>query len=113
VVEVDVAALTRRWHWAWGQCPPVGHLLRGYLRDRWVRLHSLPGSKRYPASEADYATVLHRHNTVLGELGAAGVYLITMRYDVADLAAGTEPSNVGLNPMRWPGCACLTSTTQT
>ncbi|MCP2323318.1 hypothetical protein HDA40_001825 [Hamadaea flava] len=33
-----------------------------------MRFHSLPGSKRYPTSDDEYATVLHRHNTVLEEL---------------------------------------------
>jgi hypothetical protein len=36
--------------------------------DRWVRFHSLPGSKRYPEDEAEYATVLDRHNRILAEL---------------------------------------------
>lgn len=94
---IDVAELTARWWRAW-PCPPVGHLYRSYLPDRWVRLHSLPGSKRYPDTKAEYATVLYRHNTVLTELGAAAVYLITMRWPATDLAAGSEPAAVGLHP---------------
>ena len=35
---------------------------------RWVRFHSLPGSKRYAENEAEYACVLSRHNVVIGEL---------------------------------------------
>jgi hypothetical protein len=51
---------------------PVGHLLRDQHRDRWVRFHSLPESKRYPDSEEEYATVLARHHAVLDELGLHG-----------------------------------------
>jgi hypothetical protein len=36
--------------------------------DRWVRFHSLPESKRYPDSQAEYAIELDRHYTVLSEL---------------------------------------------
>lgn len=36
--------------------------------NRWVRFHSLPGSKRYADNEADYACILSRHNVVIGEL---------------------------------------------
>jgi hypothetical protein len=48
---------------------PISHLLKEE-NDRWVRFHSLPGSKRYADTPAEYATILHRHNTVLDELGA-------------------------------------------
>lgn len=38
------------------------------MHDRWVRFHSLPGSQRYPGSADEYAEILDRHVTVLGEL---------------------------------------------
>jgi hypothetical protein len=53
---------------AWGDCRPIGHELRSCLHDRWVRFHSLPGSKRYAGSEDEYAVILDRHLTVLAEL---------------------------------------------
>jgi hypothetical protein len=40
--------------------------------DRWVRFHSLPEWKRHAESDAEYATILLRHHSVLDELGAAG-----------------------------------------
>lgn len=58
----------QKWHQQFPNCPPVGYRLRTAFANRWVRLHSLPGSKRYPQGEAEYATVLFRHNHVLGEL---------------------------------------------
>jgi hypothetical protein len=40
---------------------PAGFLLRQRYPDRWLRIHSLPESKRYPA---EYEELLNRHNTV-------------------------------------------------
>lgn len=36
-------------------CEPIGHHLRRAFAERWVRFHSLPGSKRYPESDAEAA----------------------------------------------------------
>ena len=44
--------------------PPVGFALRGAYPDRWVRIHSLPGSRRYPGDDADWAELLRRHREV-------------------------------------------------
>lgn len=72
------AVLTELWQRHWPDCPPVGHGLRDPYRDVWVRFHSLPGSKRYPEDEGEYAVVLGRYNTVLDELFAGeDVYVIT------------------------------------
>ncbi len=49
-------------------CPPLAHLLRQKFTDKWVRFHSLPESKRYPESEAEYLEILSRHNVILKEL---------------------------------------------
>ena len=65
---MDAADLTARWPTAWGDCRPIGHELRSCLHDRWVRFHSLPGSKRYAGSKKEYAEILGRHLTVLAEL---------------------------------------------
>ncbi|MFI2346673.1 hypothetical protein ACH492_06360 [Streptomyces sp. NPDC019443] len=59
--------------------PPVAHMFRSAYADRWVRFHSLLGSKRYPESEVEYAIVLDRYNTVLDELFAGtDVFVVTM-----------------------------------
>lgn len=50
------------------------------MEDRWVRFHSLPGSKRYAEDDSEYATILHRHNALLDELSgpAADLQVITL-----------------------------------
>lgn len=56
------------WRRAFGNVAPVGHLCRIALADRWLRIHSLPGAKRYPEDPAEYAELLLRHNAVATSL---------------------------------------------
>jgi hypothetical protein len=102
-MSIDPSDLTRRWEQSWPQCPPIAYRFKTCMHDRWIRFHSLPGSKRYASSEAEYEIILHRHNTILRELGATEIYLMTVEYDVDDLAARTEPVHAGLHPnaSRW------------
>lgn len=64
---VDTVALSRLWDERWPGCSKLPYELRA-VSGRWVRFHTLPGSKRYPGTEDEYGIVLARHNTVLGEL---------------------------------------------
>ena len=70
------------WQRQFPGCEPVPHWLRTAFPDRWVRFHSLPGSKRYPHSDAEYAIILDRHNRVMAELTEAGnpVVLLSAGY---------------------------------
>ena len=52
------------WQSAFGSALPAGFLCRLALSDRWLRIHSLAESKRYPASERDHTELLARQNTV-------------------------------------------------
>lgn len=101
-MSVDTAELTLRWRQSWPACPPIGHVFRHHMPDRWVRFHSLPAARRYPTTPAEYHEVLHRYNAVLAamaaETGSATIYLVTVDYGDADLAAGTEPIHTGLHP---------------
>lgn len=53
---------------AFGDLPPVGYLLRTGLPSRWLRIHSLPGSKRYAETSSEYDELLQRHNEVADEV---------------------------------------------
>lgn len=66
-VSFDVDALSRSWAQSWPRLRPIGHEVRDD-RERWVRFHALPESKRYPEDEQEYAEVLRRHNLLLSEL---------------------------------------------
>ncbi|MEJ2856001.1 MULTISPECIES: DUF3885 domain-containing protein [unclassified Saccharothrix] len=65
MLDEDLSELWRR---QWPECLPLAHDLKHAYHDRWARFHSLPGSKRYPDTPAEYDIVLRRYNTVLDEL---------------------------------------------
>jgi hypothetical protein len=61
------------WKEYFGALPPVAHALRAPLRLRWLRIHSLPASKRYAETEDEYSEILTRQNAVANEiLGSEG-----------------------------------------
>lgn len=84
------------WDHCFPNCPPLGHRLRLAFPARWVRFHSLPGSKRYPENESEYAEVLARHNIILGELTDPehDVVLVTTEYS-------ESPSPINPNASLW------------
>ncbi|MEU9485816.1 hypothetical protein AB0D83_19510 [Streptomyces decoyicus] len=78
---LDREHLSALWQRQWPLGPPLAHELRAAYSERWVRFHSLPGSKRYLETEDEYAVVLDRSNTVLEELFAGtDVYVVTLAW---------------------------------
>ena len=61
----EFPALWRHWY---PGAPPVGFLLRDAYPERWVRIHSLPDSKRYATSEPEHAELRRRHNAVASDV---------------------------------------------
>jgi hypothetical protein len=92
------------WHRSFPDCEPVAHQLRVAFRERWVRFHSLPESKRYPENAAEYATILERHNRILGELVQNGqaVALLTTGYSDTPEPIRTYAALVKLDPQALP-----------
>nr|WP_245697268.1 hypothetical protein [Streptomyces phaeochromogenes] len=86
------ASLAALWQKRWPSGPPVAHTFRSTYADRWVRFHSLPGSKRYPESEDEYAIVLDRYNTVLDELFAGtDVFVVTVDWSGTATGPAIQP----------------------
>ncbi len=81
-------------------CPPEAPNLKHLFKDRWVRFHTLPGSKRYPECEQEYEEVLSRYNTVLGELNGTSDELIVVLPEYSDATAPGSPEKklLGLFP---------------
>ena len=50
------------WEAAFGECPPLGYVLREAYPERWTRFHSLPESKRCAESRDEWAIILGRAN---------------------------------------------------
>ena len=58
----------RTWQKQFGETVPLGYRLRVDFADRWLRLHSLPQSKRFADGEAEYGIILQRANALCAEL---------------------------------------------
>jgi hypothetical protein len=96
----DTDSLAELWKQRWPLGPPLAHTFKTAYPDRWVRFHGLPGSKRYPEFEDEYATVLHRHNAVLDELFAGeDVFVVTADWsDTPTGPAGWSAPRQELHP---------------
>src|SRR5262245_17461597 len=80
------AGFLGRWATWFPNAPPIGFLLREAEPDRWLRIHSLPGSRRYAVSGPDHAELLRRHNAVATDLLGAGARCAVVLFDVCDPA---------------------------
>ncbi|MFC7384137.1 DUF3885 domain-containing protein [Sphaerisporangium rhizosphaerae] len=92
--------LSERWQANWLDCPPVGHELKRFHGSRWVRFHSLPESKRYADTPAEYEILPRRHNTVLSEL-FEGQEVFRYGWGVT-LGAETSATITGYRPHQVP-----------
>ncbi len=97
------AKLTALWDRNWSRADPLGYELRIAYDSQWVRFHSLPDSKRYAETRAEYDEILRRHRIVLDELlGGAestGLQVIAADWSWSDVAAGWSKR---LLPGAWP-----------
>jgi hypothetical protein len=65
---MDTESICSAWKTAFPGAEPAGFRCRAVATERWVRTHSLPGSKQYPATTTEYAEVLHRYNQTASEV---------------------------------------------
>lgn len=65
------------WQQQWPGCPPLADTLKHAYRDRWLRFHSLPESKRYPDHDAEYKIVLH----AVADDATSGVMITSLSFD--------------------------------
>jgi hypothetical protein len=97
--------LSAYWTQTFGDALPLADTFRDLHAARWVRFHSLPKSKRYPETEAEYAIVLHRHNLVVSELAHEGaiLQLITTNWSAHSEPNGppAEIAELGISTKLW------------
>ena len=79
----------RFWHARYRETPPVNFVFKHRLPGRWVRIHSLPRSKRYPETPAEWRTLLDRQNEVICHLIPEG-RLVKIVFNGLDAGPGDE-----------------------
>jgi hypothetical protein len=73
---MNAASICREWKTAFPHAAPAGFLCRVAASERWVRTHSLPGSKRYPDTTSEYAEVLYRYRQIASEVLGEGSHCV-------------------------------------
>jgi len=61
---------------------PISHLLKHYFPQSWLRIHSLPESKRYADTPAEYELLLNRHNEIITDCFGddASIFIVSGHY---------------------------------
>lgn len=90
----------RWWDEHHGGVAPLGFVLREARPERWLRVHSLPDSKRYPDTEDEWATLLSRQRDLAAELlgGATPAWLVIAGTYLDARGALLVPAGVALAP---------------
>ncbi len=93
-----------KWHEQFPNCEPIGYKLRDSFRERWVRFHSLPESKRYPEDASEYQMLSQRHSCILSELCGTerSVVLLTTGYSETPQPVRTYPELDTFDPNAIP-----------
>lgn len=127
---MSAAGFREAWARHYPDLEPVGYEMLAPGARQWVRFHSLPGSRRYPETDADWRTLLARQNRLAAEVLGEGrpCWLVQSRWeqdpDYPDIALlrDSDPfaaiSDYGLSPAiitlrdagtefenRWEACA--------
>ncbi len=70
------------WRTNFPNCPPVSYLFKLHLNELWLRIHSLPDSKRYAENEEETQEMLRRQKKIFDEvIGESDGFLVCLGYD--------------------------------
>ena len=98
--------LAKFWEREFDSFPPEAHNLKYEFKDRWVRFHSLPESKRHPENEQEYLEVFRRHNVVLQGLVCGDKILVVLpEYSESKEPEKPEPELTAIFPTTEPWCS--------
>jgi hypothetical protein len=80
------------WNLNFAECPPINYLFKIYYTNRWLRIHSLPNSKRYSDTDAEWDILLSTQNAILEDVfeDEDSICLFTGAYSNIDI---TFPEN--------------------
>ncbi len=80
------------WESSLENCSVVPDDLKHRFKNRWVRFHALPNSKRYPELESEYDEIFSRYNLIFRDLIVLSkeVILILPEYSTEKVPQGPE-----------------------
>jgi hypothetical protein len=55
-----------------GLCPPINYLFKIFYTDCWLRIHSLPDSKRYADTDEEWQILFDTQNAILDDIFSEG-----------------------------------------
>jgi hypothetical protein len=101
--------LLAKWAEWYPYTPPVGALLRDAHPDVWLRIHSLPGSKRLPSSGFDYAEIQRRHAVLTTEMLGVESCLILLLHTCHGRGSHHVGADAGFGDRGLPKAGMLSS----
>ena len=72
--------------------PEAAHL-KYLFRERWIRFHSLPESKRYPDNDQEKSITIHQHNSILNYIWSVKSPLILIHTTMQKLDFNKKEAN--------------------
>jgi hypothetical protein len=84
------------WHATYPETEPISFQFKHAYPNRWFRIHSLPHSQRYAASEIEWKILLNRQNYLLTDLlgNHADVLLVTGEYAFDEVTFSEDAAGV-------------------
>lgn len=91
---------SRAWYKAFGETPPLGHILRRDFHANWTRFHALPESKRYAETDVEKNIILSRANTLAEACfdGLEVLWVVTAQYNDSDLETNDLVAKLSMEP---------------
>lgn len=83
------------WRTNFGEIAPVGHVLRIHRQTDWLRIHSLPDSKRYPDTSEEMDEILRRNEVLASRLFIASEPIYIFRSIFHNPDDNMQPAQLG------------------
>ena len=92
------------WRLRFPDCPPLGYELRLAYEDRWLRLHSLPQSKRLPDTAVERTEILRRQRAIADDVLGVGsrCFMVGYEYSGAQRLPPSDPVAAFMPPHASP-----------